>query len=101
MCLEVAHVRCQCLYRECGSVRIGLAVYERLKQYLETSGILYLISFCVNRKFVTSSSPFHLLPYGIPPIGVLPTRTPPVHRDTLWTLTPVLACPLAAPGVHL
>ena len=45
MCLEVAHVRCQCLHRECGSVRIGSAVYERLKQYLETSGILYLISF--------------------------------------------------------
>jgi hypothetical protein len=76
-------------------------VCERLMYCLEASGILSLIPFCVNRKFVTSSSPFPLLPYGIAPVGVLPTRTPPVHRDTLWTLTPVLAWTLAAPGVHL
>ena len=24
-----------------------------------------------------------------------------MRRDTLWTLTPILACPLAARGVHL
>jgi hypothetical protein len=29
-------------------------VYERLKQCLEASGILYLISLRVNEKFVTS-----------------------------------------------
>jgi hypothetical protein len=50
----MVHVRCQCLCRECSSVRIGSAVYERLKQYLEASGILYRISLRVNSKYVTS-----------------------------------------------
>ena len=50
---EMAHVRCQCLYLRCGSVRISSVVYSRLKQYLEASGILGLIGSCVNRKFVT------------------------------------------------
>ena len=51
---EMAHVCCQCRRRECGSVRIGSVVYERLKQYLEASGILYRISSRVNSKYVTS-----------------------------------------------
>ena len=52
---EMAHVRCQCLYLRCGSVRISSGVYSRLKPYLEVSGILGLIASCVNRKFVTST----------------------------------------------
>jgi hypothetical protein len=52
--VEVAHMRCQSLRRECGSVRIGSVVYERLKQYLEASGILDRISSSVNTKYVTS-----------------------------------------------
>src|SRR5262245_56362244 len=38
---------------------------------------------------------------AVPLWGALPPRTPPVRRDTLWLLTPLLACPLAARGVHL
>jgi hypothetical protein len=35
------------------------------------------------------------------PWGTRVPRTPPVRRETLWTRTPVLACPLAGSGVPL
>ena len=47
--VEVPHVRCQRLRRECGSVRIGSVVYEPLAQCLEASDILSLILLRVNK----------------------------------------------------
>jgi hypothetical protein len=47
---EIVRVRCRWRRGECGSVRIGSAVYERLMNYWEASGILDRIPAGVKRK---------------------------------------------------
>src|SRR4029450_813069 len=47
--VKIVQVRCQCLTLRCVSVRISSGVYSRLGPCVEASGILYLISSCVNK----------------------------------------------------
>lgn len=50
------HVRYQGLIGQCGSVTIGLGVYSQPVLFGRTSGILYFIPSCINKKRTTSIS---------------------------------------------